>query len=102
MAAVSNDAVQPLSVLQGDPGGLLGGDAPQLAQLPGHIEDLARIVALAPEGDGGHVGAVRFDDDAVQGDICRHLDGLPGILEGQHTRKADIPTPLDQLLRHLQ
>ena len=62
---ISGDAIEPFAVLQGDPGGLLGGDAAQLGELLGHVADQARVVALAPEGDGGHVGAVGFDDDAV-------------------------------------
>ena len=90
----SADPVQPFSVLHGNAAGFLHADAPDPGQLFRHAVDLAGVIALAPEGLRGHIGAVRFDDDPFNGNTGRHFDGLAGILKGQHPGKADVPAPV--------
>ena len=73
---------------------------PDFGQLFRHPVELSGIVSLAPEGLRRHIGAVGFQHDPVQRNLGCHFDSLSGVLEGQHAGEADVPAPLDQLLRH--
>ena len=65
------------------------------------MEHIARVVARAAHGNGGHVRAVRFEKHPVKRDDLCDLDGLLRVLVGQRAVKAQVPAALYKLLRHL-
>ena len=58
------------------------------------IADVARVVARAAHGDGGHIGAVRFEQHPVERALKRDLDCFAGIFVGHGAVKAEIPAAL--------
>ena len=65
------------------------------------MEHIARVVARAAHGNGGHVRAVRFEKHPVKRDDLCDLDGLLRVLVGQRAVKAQVPAALYKLLRDL-
>ena len=91
------DAVEPDAVLEGEGGTFLKGDAAQLGHLIDGIAQITRMVALAAEGDGGEIGAVGLDHNAVGRDIGDDLQCLAGIVEGDNTGEGDMEAHIQQL-----
>lgn len=73
-------AEQTLAVFQCGAGQLLHGNALPLRQLLRHQADIGGVVALAPMGHRGHVGAVRLDEHTVQRRNGGHLRSAAGVL----------------------
>ena len=62
------------------------------------VADEGGLVALATHGNGGHVGGVGLQDDAVEGYAGWQHFGQVALLEGQHTANAeDEAVELQQL-----
>ncbi|MPN48008.1 hypothetical protein SDC9_195612 [bioreactor metagenome] len=81
-------------ILQGDFGHFFFGKALYFGYLFGDQADKARIVPPAPEGHGGHIGAVGCDHDSVHRSIPDDIDGLFGVGKGNRPRKGQIVPPL--------
>ena len=77
------------------------GEAAELRDFFCHERHKARVVAAASEWLRGHVGAVRFDEDALQRDLFRDLDRLACVFKRHDAGKADVPAALDQPKRQL-
>ena len=97
----SLDAKEPLSVFARQRDDFINFHSPQLGELRCDVENIARVVARAAHGDGGHVRAVRFEKDPVERDDARDLDGLLRVFVGQRPVKAQIPAARYELLRDL-
>ena len=66
------------------------------------MADEGGLVALATHGNGGHVGGVGLQDDAVEGYAGGQHFGQVALLEGQHTTDAqDEAVELQELARFL-
>lgn len=76
----SLDAEEALSVFARQRDDFINFHSPQLGELCRDVENVARVVARAAHGDGGHVRAVRFEQYPVERDDARDLDGLLRIL----------------------
>ena len=97
----SLDAEEALSVFvrQGDD--FICAHAANFCEFCRDMGHIARVVARAAHGNGGHVRAVRFEKHPVKRDDLCDLDGLLRVLVGQRAVKAQVPAALYQLLRDL-
>ena len=102
MTYKAGNAVEPFAVFHGDFVDFFHGQIPNLGQCLRHAVESARVVAPAPEGLRGHIGAVGFQYDPVQWDGSGGLHGFPGVFEGQNAGEANVPTPADQPFRHFR
>lgn len=93
--------VKSASIIQGDLSALLQGDSLYFRQPPAGMDDMAGIVAFTPMGNGGHVGAVCFDHQPVQGNGLGRRHSPPGILVGKHSGERNHPAEIHQLFGHL-
>ena len=61
------------------------------------MDEVAGVVACAPEGNGGEIRGIGFEEDSVERRLRRHLHGFAGVLIGQRPVEAHIPAPFPQL-----
>ena len=57
-------------------------------QFFGNVGNVSRMAWFSAVGDGGHVGAVRFQEHLVEGCQGGGIPHILGILEGDNSRKA--------------
>ena len=62
-----------------------------------HIFHPAAFVAFAAIGDGGHIGRVRFEDQALQGDAVEVVAEF-GVFEGNDAADTEVETHFNDLL----
>ncbi len=68
---------EPNEVFEGEGAGGFGGEVAELGEVAGGFDDVGGFVAFAAVGDGGEVGTVGFEEEAVEGDEgC----GVPDVL----------------------
>ena len=83
------DPIETASVLESDFLDFFEGHVAYFGELFGHFDEHSGIAARTSERRGCHVGAVGFEDDAVEGDICGDVEGFARVFERQDTRKTD-------------
>ncbi|CAN4022115.1 Stage 0 sporulation A-like protein, partial [Dysosmobacter welbionis] len=91
---------QPQAIVPGVRRHLLRGDALPLRQFFHNVGEIPAVVPPAPVGHRAHVGRVRLHHDPVQGRDGHDLRRPASVFVGHRTVKAQIPAPLQQLLRH--
>ena len=77
----------PLYVLGGLAGYFVGGGGVGIGHYLHNMGEITALVALAAHGNGRHVRAIGFENDARKGDVGQHR-GQVRLLKGKHTANA--------------
>jgi len=60
------------------------------------VEEVSGFVAASAEGFGGEVGAVGFDEEAVEWDVCGDVAEFGGFGEGEGSGEGDVEAEVEE------
>ena len=96
------DAIEAAAVLESDFLNIFEGKVAYFGEFFCHFDEHGGVASRAPEWGGGHIGAVGFEDNAIEREGGGDFDGFARVFERQDARKTDVPAAFDKPARHVE